>query len=90
MWQLLNSRYSDTLIKIKALSTEWTLSRSISTMNSLSLFDHFVVLALKTIIYLGILLEAYSEPCKTSKMELFAEMVNGFQLLEEVKKDWGQ
>ena len=86
----MNYRYPDTLIKVKALPTEWTLSRSISTTNSLSLFDHFMGLALKTIIYLGILLEAYSEPCKTSKMELFVEMVNGFQLLEEVKKDWGQ
>ena len=42
-------------------------------------------LAFNGLIYLGILLEAYSKPCQTSKIELFAKIVNGYQPLEEVK-----
>ena len=39
-----------------------------------------------TLIYLGILLETYSETCQRSKMELFAKTAWGFQPLEEVKR----
>ena len=37
-------------------------------------------------IFPGILLEAYSEPSWTSKIELFAKIVNGYQLLEELER----
>ena len=37
-------------------------------------------------IFLWTLLEAYSEPSRMSKMEFFAKIINGFQLLEEVKR----
>ena len=37
-------------------------------------------------IFLWILLEAYSEPSWTTKMELLAKIVNGFQPLEEVQR----
>ena len=34
-------------------------------------------------------LEVHSEPCQTSKMELFVKIVNSFQPLEEVKRIMG-
>ena len=60
-------------------------SQLICYAKQLTVFYARTTLAFNGLIYLGILLEAYSEPCQTSKMEHFAKIVNGFQPLEEVK-----
>ena len=66
---------------LSANFTKWsnTLKQLVGKLrtNCLSVFDHFVGLAFKGLKDWNI----YSEPCQTSKLELFAKIVNGVQPL---------